>query len=292
MKRARDRAAGRESKTSRLSCAPSSSVALKVPSGPDGDGEDEWLASSVFYDFSALDDDEGDDADALMSPRGIPRSVFLQRSLSIKELDDDVWLSSSFLDLVLSKIANKHHDVHFLSCDFAVFSLGSSSSRKSKSSTSSSNPVVKDIRGHIVNYAETSKPIVFIISSNGIHWNLVQVLRNPSAPRLEIFEPMGKPVSRHGGLSYRNVPQAVISWLDLNCPLSNGKKKESWISKSSSAILSPQQLNGVDCGVACLLYAEKCGQGQSAHQIDAHTNQTTISEYRILLKQFLHQINS
>ncbi len=35
-----------------------------------------------------------------------------------------------------------------------------------------------------------------------------------------------------------------------------------WLSLAKSAIKLRHQLTGFDCGVACLLYAEKCGQGQ------------------------------
>jgi hypothetical protein len=67
-----------------------------------------------------------------------------------------------------------------------------------------------------------------------------------------------RPQSRHqhDGVSLRSLPHAVLLWLDHCCPVSCG-----WLSLAKSAIKLRHQLTGFDCGVACLLYAEKCGQG-------------------------------
>lgn len=274
MKRPRSSSSSATSSTARSSSSSSSSAENDESASPSC-----WLSTSVFFNYNEVSDDDDEE---VMSPRGMPRQQFLQRSLSIRELEDNTWLSSSFLDLALSKIAARHHGVHFLSCDFAVLSAG-------KNST----PVIRDIRGHTVDYAEFSKPLCFFICPNSIHWNLVRVLRDQAAPCLELYEPMGTPASRHSrGLNFRSVPQAVVSWLDKCSPLVGaGKKKESWLSKSTSVIVTPQQLNGVDCGVASLLYAEKCGQGFSADAINRSTTQVTITQYRVLLKAFLHNIN-
>ena len=51
----------------------------------------------------------------------------------------------------------------------------------------------------------------------------------------------------------------MIEWLDMCCPLREGS---SWLSVGLSAITTQQQVTNFDCGVACLLYAEKCGQQQ------------------------------
>ena len=51
----------------------------------------------------------------------------------------------------------------------------------------------------------------------------------------------------------------MIEWLDMCCPLREGS---SWLSVGLSAITNQQQVTNFDCGVACLLYAEKCGQQQ------------------------------
>ena len=100
---------------------------------------------------------------------------------------------------------------------------------------------------------------------------------------------MGKPENRHGGLGYRDVPRCVIEWLNTCIPLQNSK---SWLSVGISAITVRQQLNHFDCGTAVLLYAEKCGQGFNAEQINNHTTQNDISEYRKLLQDFVCRVDA
>ena len=51
-----------------------------------------------------------------------------------------------------------------------------------------------------------------------------------------------------------------------------------------------QQGNGFDCGVACLLYAEKCGQALEREDIGAGTDQLAITWYRALLQRYLQQL--
>jgi len=160
-----------------------------------------------------------------------------------------------------------------MSVDFAVLSLPSASSQELQD--------LRDLRGERLDYTDLS-PIVFLANANGIHWNLIRVVRKPK-PLLQLFEPMGKPPSRHGGLSLRTLPQGVVQWLDKCCPIS--PKGTSWLSASVSVITKQQQLNGVDCGVACLLYAEKAGQGVSIDDI-AVLSQEEITSYRKILQQF------
>ena len=64
-----------------------------------------------------------------------------------------------------------------------------------------------------------------------------------------------------------------------------------WINRSVSCITSQQQLTGFDCGVACLLYAEKLACGQSIHQIDVGTTQQEITNYREILQNFSRNIH-
>ncbi len=81
---------------------------------------------------------------------------------------------------------------------------------------------------------------------------------------------MGKPAKRQtcstharSGVGHRYVTKELINWLNKCYPLS-GIDTEGWISRSCSAITSQQQTTGFDCGVATLLYAEKCGQVHSS----------------------------
>ncbi len=180
-----------------------------------------------------------------LSPRSLT-SIVLKRALSLNELDDESWLSSSFIDLVVTRFAKFYKNVRYLSVDFAQLV------------SNMTDVALTDINGRFIDYQDMDSPIVFVFNSNNIHWNLIRIVRSPVA-ELQLFEPMGMPLNRHGGLTYRSVPRDIIAWLDKRCPLASGK---SWITIGNSAIVSPQQLTSYDCGVACLLYAEKCGQGE------------------------------
>ena len=213
------------------------------------------------------------------SPKGM-RPILLRRALSIRELDDDSWLSSSLIDLVISKFSKSYPQTHFMSIDFVVLHLSS----KNKSELE----LATDISGKRLNYLDPHMPIVFVCNSKDIHWNLVRVIRHPK-PELQLFEPMGKPENRHGGLGYRDIPRCVVDWLNTCIPLKN---KMSWLTVGVSAITIRQQLNHFDCGTAVLLYAEKCGQGYRAEEINKYTNQENITEYRKLLQDFVKGIDA
>jgi hypothetical protein len=119
---------------------------------------------------------------------------------------------------------------------------------------------VNDICGRPIDIPSDKRSIIFFHNVQNIHWNLIHIKFHP-IPELQLFEPIGKPsMSRRGrSLGFRSIPRTLISWLDFSFPL-DGKK--SWIEISRSAITNQQQLTPYDCGIACLLYAEKCGQGQ------------------------------
>lgn len=85
------------------------------------------------------------------------------------------------------------------------------------------------------------------------------------------------------------MPRHLIEWLDVVCPLAT---EGGWRARTVSAITSQQQGNGFDCGVACLLYAEKCGQRQEREDIGLHTDQQAITWYRQLLQEYFHTLAS
>ncbi len=125
--------------------------------------------------------------------------------------------------------------------------------------------VLKILR--LVDY-ESKRPIIFLANILNHYWNLIRVSHSPH-PELQIFEPMGKPAKRQtrsnharSGVSHRYITKELINWLNECYPLSC-IDTEGWISCSCSAIISQQQTTGFDCGVATLLYAEKCGQVHS-----------------------------
>lgn len=192
-------------------------------------------------------------ADQLQSPTCLSRTYILQRALSIQELEPSSWLTSSLMNLALSRFAREYNQVKYMPIDFSLFISSEPNTKRGHAEDS-----VVDILGRVVSPTDKSFPIVIIFNMNNIHWNLLRIVFHP-LPELQLFEPMGKPMSRHRGLSYRNIPRSIISWLDRVYPLGNGV---SWITIGESAITRQQQINSYDCGVACLLYAEKCGLGQ------------------------------
>lgn len=142
-------------------------------------------------------------------------------------------------------------------------------------------------------YSSSNKPLVFFWNIGNMHWNLVRV-QTGLRKQIEIYEPMGKLASRSNlggysseGLSLRSVPRDLITWLDRVCPCGG---PAGWRARTFSAITSQHQGNGFDCGVACLLYAEKCGQGQEKEDISRYTNQEDITSYRALLRSYLAEL--
>jgi hypothetical protein len=65
-----------------------------------------------------------------------------------------------------------------------------------------------------------------------------------------------------------------------------------WRARTTSAITNQHQGNGFDCGVACLLYAEKCGQDQEKEDIGLYTDQDEITWYRNLLKEYFDRLRA
>jgi hypothetical protein len=126
-------------------------------------------------------------------------------------------------------------------------------------------------------------------------------------PTLELFEPMGKPLNRRGVLSLRSIPRNIIKWLDTTFSITNyitgdssssnsnsmssNDSSHSWLSVGNSAITNQQQINSYDCGVACLLYAEKCALMQAKEEINTCTTQDDISNYRRILQIFHKNIS-
>lgn len=141
-------------------------------------------------------------------------------------------------------------------------------------------------------YASPNRPLVFFWNIGNMHWNLVRVFTG-SSKHIEVFEPMGRPTSRSqggyasAGLSLRSVPRTLITWLDAVCPLPT---PGGWRARTRSAITSQQQGNGFDCGVACLLYAEKCAQGREKEDICDGTDQSEITAYRAQLMQVINML--
>lgn len=73
-------------------------------------------------------------------------------------------------------------------------------------------------------------------------------------------------------------------------PSSAVSSQEEWASRAYSAITRQQQTTGFDCGVAALLYAEKCGQGHMREDVDAWTTQGDMTEYRRALQRYVEEV--
>lgn len=227
-------------------------------------------------------------------------------------IDSENWLCSGVIEVVMAKLARSYPNVHFMPVDFSVMCLsGWGSSFSSTSDTS-----FHDILGRPIVSSQT-KPMVFFTHLNNNHWNLLRVVHDPE-PELQLFEPMGKPPRRTGrirgnpeargsinrGTGFRCIPKEVYRWLDTMWPLSSssstssvGTKRKTtsssrggWTSCTYSAITSQQQTTGFDCGVASLLYAEKCGQGEMREDVDAWTSQKDMTQYRQALQRYFKGI--
>mmetsp|Transcript_21798 Transcript_21798/g.27373 ORF Transcript_21798/g.27373 Transcript_21798/m.27373 type:complete len:320 (+) Transcript_21798:99-1058(+) len=213
-----------------------------------------------------------------MSPTNVQASnvSILKRALSqYDEVDQDSWLTSSFIDLIFSKFARTYRDAHFMPVEFAAFRLKAAE-------TLVDLMHITDILGNIIEYQKKTS-VIFFANIQNMHWNLIRIEHFPF-PEVQLFEPLGKPVKRGGGagVSSRVLPQYIIHWLDTCWPLDS---KESWVEHTYSAVTKQHQITGFDCGVACLLYAEKCGIGQARQDIDEYTTQKDITNFRQILMQ-------
>eukprot|EP00750_Incisomonas_marina_P011210 INCI16354.5.p1 GENE.INCI16354.5~~INCI16354.5.p1 ORF type:complete len:541 (-),score=84.36 INCI16354.5:1357-2979(-) len=217
---------------------------------------------------------------------------------------DDAWLSGLFIDFLLAKFAAQYPDVHYLPTSFAAHDLAHAF-KKGGSAAYSDFPLMDVVGKPINTLAEQvparlvegskatvipprSKSLIFFYNLGNRHWNMVKVGFEPF-PTFQLFEPMGKPTSRNSAsLSRRHLPTAVLDWLNVAVPLAGNDT--SWYNLAKSAVTSQQQTNSFDCGVACLLYAEKCGLQFETEDINEFTDQTEISAFRKVLKGLISDI--
>jgi hypothetical protein len=158
-------------------------------------------------------------------------------------------------------------------------------------------------------YASANSTLVFFAHVGAVHWTVVRVELG-AHKCIEVYEPFGisdvargaAGAARNGagagadtagaapvsysttGLSLRTLPKDVLTWLDACCPL---PLPGGWRARSRSAITKQQQVNGWDCGVAGLLYAEKIGQGLQAETICQTTDQEQISAHRAVIAHYV-----
>ncbi|KAG1711407.1 hypothetical protein DVH05_008659 [Phytophthora capsici] len=221
------------------------------------------------------------------------RLRLLQSAFTLEDrVGESNWITGTLIDLMFYEFATLYRNVHFLPTAFyhlhlenvTVKASGSPWCRRSRSHRSRRDYQVRDVLGRVVDYT-SDKPLVFIVNVGHIHWNLFRVQWKPT-PKLQLFEPMGRLVSR-SGISYRSVPRPVIEWLDVCYP-----KQKGWLQRTVSAITNKQQVSGFDCGVACLLYADKCGRGQSGEEINSKIDQQAITSFRKKLQLQLRALRN
>lgn len=188
-----------------------------------------------------------------LSPRSLS-AIVLKRAVSVQEIDDESWLTSTLMNLIITQFARNYENTCYFSVEFANLY---------KNNTDPINfDNITDILGNKIlspRLVKRPKSLIFFINAQNIHWNLIHVILNPE-PKLHLYEPMGMPRHRRDGLNFRIVPKLIIDFLNQKFPLLDSSK--SWIDLGYSVITKRHQLTSYDCGVACLLYAEKCGQGQ------------------------------
>lgn len=90
-------------------------------------------------------------------------------------------------------------------------------------------------------------------------------------------------------MSQRHLPRCVVQWLDAVRPTPG---EGGWLDRAASAVRKAQQQTGFDCGVACLLYAEKSAQGHFPEDINAYTSQGDITAFRGLLQDLFERVRA
>ena len=228
---------------------------------------------------------------------GVKDPADLSSLLEFDANDDQSWLSGAFIDYILGIFAKKYKNVTYLPTVFAAHEL----KRAGASTLGDLN--ITDVLGVAVNPSKV-KRLVFCFNVNDNHWTMLHVVVGRKKRELHVFEPMGLPQSRktktsnnsvygggggsnnnNNGVSSRNFPRRLLQWLESVWPTNHGGV--SWGELAVSAIKRRQQLTGFDCGVACLLYAEKCGMGMDRLYIARSTSQRHITGYRQLLQQLM-----
>ena len=232
---------------------------------------------------------------------GVKDPADLSSLLEFDVNDDQSWLSGAFIDYILGIFAKKYKGVRYLPTVFAAHEL------KRALAPEIGQLHVTDVLGVSVDPTKV-KRLVFCFNVNDNHWTMLHVVVGPrNKKELHVFEPMGLPQSRktktsnnsiggtgagvkngmgsNNGVSSRNFPRRLLQWLESVWPTSG--EEQSWGELAISAIKRRQQLTGFDCGVACLLYAEKCGMGMDRLYIARSTSQRHITGYRQLLQKLM-----
>ena len=244
---------------------------------------------------------------------GVNDPEVLSALLEFDAKDDQSWLSGAFIDYIFGIFAKIYRKVKFLPTLFAAHEL------RRVDAGNLSSLCVSDVLGMPVDLSSVSQ-LVLCNNLNDNHWTMIRISVKPRRRELSLFEPMGLPQtrksksnaaaarraraaggrSRSGGgrlgvgvgsgsaVSTRNFPRRLLQWLESVWPTPRGAL--TWGELAHSAIKKRQQLTGFDCGVACLLYAEKCGMGMDRQHIARSTSQRHITAYRQVLSDLMGQV--
>lgn len=247
---------------------------------------------------------------------GVNDPEVLSALLEFDTKDTQSWLSGAFIDYIFGIFAKVYHDVTFLPTLFAAHELRRMDARDISSLQ------VSDVLGIPVNLRQV-KQIVLCNNLNDNHWTMIRISITHQRRELSLFEPMGLPQTRKsktnaaaarrarvasaggaGGrrrgvrgqciapsgsaVSARNFPRRFLQWLESVWPTPDGEM--TWGELAHSAIKKRHQLTGFDCGVACLLYAEKCGMGMDRQHIARSTSQRHITAYRQVLSDLMSTV--
>lgn len=245
---------------------------------------------------------------------GVNDPEVLSALLEFDAKDDQSWLSGAFIDYIFGIFAKVYRKVKFLPTLFAAHEL------RRMDAGDLSTLRVSDVLGVPVDLASVAQ-FVLCNNLNDNHWTMIRISLRPRRRELSLFEPMGLPQARRsksnaaaarraraaagagggrsqggrgGGagvssaVSTRNFPRRLLQWLESVWPTPPGDP--TWGELAYSAIKKRQQLTGFDCGVACLLYAEKCGMGMDRQHIARSTSQRHITAYRQVLSDLMGQV--
>jgi hypothetical protein len=211
------------------------------------------------------------------TPENLSRPM-LARAISNPTLDEEQWLTASIMNLILTRIAEKHKQVAFFSEQFTLLKINADDFE-----------ILEDIIGrNIGKLLSTVHQFVWLINNGNVHWCLARAIIKPGERQLQLFDPLGN-LSRRKIPSNRQIPRNIINWLNITFPFTNG---DTWQMHAIHAVTASHQQNSFDCGVACLLYAEKCGELQSKEQINDETTQEEITRYRRVIQSVVHEVTS
>eukprot|EP01138_Halocafeteria_seosinensis_P012100 gb/GECG01012368.1/.p1 GENE.gb/GECG01012368.1/~~gb/GECG01012368.1/.p1 ORF type:complete len:752 (+),score=88.61 gb/GECG01012368.1/:1-2256(+) len=236
---------------------PSSSSMVPLPSSSESIQQGSFSLSSTYH-----------------RPRSYSSSIILQRYTGLNDNTDGEKGRSK---KVAAELAAEGDGAFTMSTD--PISGNGSVQTNSSHQAAGLHPPIPDAKtqqmgdGYRLHKEADAAPILVMLPLEGTEWFLTRIQWNP-IPEIQIFDPAG--TSFH---QCREKLKPLISWLDCVHPLPNG-----WLNATvEAASFSMRE----DTGVASLLFAEKCCQGQYRQDIDAWTEDKDVRDYRLIIQEYL-----